>query len=232
MPESDQTATSNDPKHQERDDPRFSPGAGCIIIILALSLFTGAIFYAIWAGIRQDRDIAKFTTDQRMELPDEPGTPEQVAAVRAKLDGFKKTIRESKPASLELNVADLNILVRNETALIEIREMVYFEAITAGEITGRIAMPLRRLAFWKPCFLNGTFTMKVEAAPGQLFLRLEELNVPGKEIPPGFIERIAQDDLLNPYKNDDNEDIYLTIQSATSMDGSVTIESKPVEKNE
>lgn len=232
MPEEPEpTATSNDPKHQERDDPRFSPGAGCIIIMLGLALFTGAIAYALWAGIRQDRDIAKFTTEQRLELPDEPGTAEQVTAVRAKLEQFKKTIRESKPASLEITAADLNILVRNDTALIEIRDMIYFDTITPEAITGRLSMPLRRLAFWKPNrYLNGTITMTVEASPGKLFLRLKSIEVPGKEVPPGFIERIAQDDLLDPYKNDDNEDIYTSVQSATMRDGAVTIESEPVEK--
>ena len=225
--------TANDPKHQERDDPRFSPSAGCMIVIMGLALFSGIIFYALWAGIKQDRDIDKFTVEEPLQLPDEPGTPEEVAATRAKLDLFAKTIADKQPATLELTTADLNILVRNQTALIDIREMIYFDKITPEAITGRVSMPLNRLAFWKPKrYLNGDFTMQVEAAPTQLFLRLEKLDVPGKEIPEGFIERIAQDDLLAPYKNEDNEDLYATIQSASMNDGSVTIESEPIDTGE
>ena len=228
-----ETATSNDPKQQERDDPRYSPGAGCIIMMLAFALFSGIIVYAISAGIRQDRDIAKFTTDQPLDLPDEPGTPEEVAVTRAKLDAFQKAVADRVPTTLELTVADLNILVRNETALIEIRDMIYFEEITPEKITARVSMPMNRLAFWKAKrYLNGNFVMAVEASPGQLFLRLRDITVPGKEIPPGFIERIGQDDLLNPYKNEDNEDLYATIQSAKMNQGSVTIESQPVEEKE
>ena len=228
-PPPDDEATRNDPKQQKRDDPHYSPGAGCIIIILALALFTGVMAWAIYAGIRQDRDIAKFTVEQQLELPDEPGTPAEVAAVRAKLSGFKSAIRDKKPARLELTTSDLNILIHNETALMEIRDMIYFDTITPEAITGRISMPMRRLAFWKPNrYLNGTAVMVAEAAPGKLFLRLKDIEAPGKEIPRGFIERIGQDDLLAPYKNEDNEDIYEAIQSATMKDGSVVIESQPV----
>jgi hypothetical protein len=197
---------------------------------MLISLFTGIAAFAIYSGIRQDKDIVEFTSEDPLELPDEPGTPEEVSAVRKKLEGFKSSIREKQPATLQLSTKDVNILVHNETALMEIRDMVYFDAITPEGITGRISLPLNRLAFWKPRrYLTGTFAMTLEASPGRLFLRLKGIDSPGKDIPAGFIERIGQDDLLNPYKNDDNEDIYESIQSATMADGSVSIESKPVE---
>lgn len=226
----EETATSNDPKQQERDDAAFSPGAGCIIIIMILALFSGVAFFAIYSGLKQDKDIVRFTEEKALELPDEPGTPEEVAAVREKFATFTKTIRENEPATLQLTCRDINILIHNNIEFKEIRDMIYFDSVTPEAITGRTAWPLRRLFWWKPNrYMNGTITLKLEASRGRLFLRLVNIDSPGNEIPEGFIERIAQDDLLNPYKNEDNEDVYESIDSATMNDGSVTIVSKPVE---
>jgi hypothetical protein len=222
------SATRNDPKHQKRDDPSFSPGAGCIIIIMLLSLFTGAAIFGIYSGVRQDRDIVGFTSESPLDLPDDAGTPEELNTIRAKLESFKKLIRSGEEATLELTPRDVNILIHNETAFIEIRDMIYFDSVTPETITGRTSLPLNRLAFWKPRrYLTGKIIMALEASPGKLFLRLKDIESPGKEIQEGFIERIAQDDLLDPYKNDDNEDIFTAIHSASMNEGSVTIVAKP-----
>lgn len=195
---------------------------------MLIPLFTGAACFAIYSGIRQDRDIVGFTSEYADVLPDEPGAPEEVSAVRAKLESFQNSIRDGQPATLELTPRDVNILIHNETALMEIRDMIYIDSITPEVITGRTSLPINRLAFWKPRrYINGTITMTLEASPGRLFLRLKDIQSPGKQIEPGFIERIAQDDLLDPYKDDDNEDIFSAIQSATMNDGSVTIIASP-----
>ncbi len=229
MPDSElDSATRNDPKHQKRDDPNFSPGAGCIIIMMIIALFSGVAAFAIYSGVKQDRDIVGFTYEQALDLPDEAGSTDELEAVRAKLESFQSAIRNMQPSTLELSPQDVNILIHNETALMEIRDMVYFDSVTPEAITGRTSMPLNRLAFWKPRrYLNGTITMELEASPGRLFLRLKGIDAPGKDIPAGFIERIAQDDLLDPYKNEDNEDIFKAIESVTMNDGSVTIKADP-----
>jgi len=224
----DFTATSNDPKHQKRDNPGFSPGAGCIIIMMIIALFTGVAAFAIYSGIKQDRDIVGFTYEKALELPDEAGSPEELEAVRAKLESFQSEIRAQQASTLELSPRDVNILIHNQNALMDIRDMIFFESVTPEGITGRISLPLNRLAFWKPRrYLNGKFTMALEASPGRLFLRLRGIDAPGKDIPAGFVERIAQDDLLDPYKNEENEDIFFAIESAAMTDGAVTIKADP-----
>jgi len=229
MPEPElDSATRNDPKHQKRDEPNFSPGAGCIIIMLIIALFSGVAMFAIYSGIKQDRDIVGFTYEQPLELPDEAGSTEELEAVRAKLESFQSAIRNKQPSTLELSPQEVNILIHNETALMEIRDMVYFDSVTPEAITGRISLPLNRLAFWKPRrYLNGNFTMALEASPGRLFLRLRGIEATGKDIPAGFVERIAQDDLLDPYKNDENEDVFFAIESSSMNEGSVTIKADP-----
>ncbi|MFT5109560.1 MAG: hypothetical protein ACI8XO_002620 [Verrucomicrobiales bacterium] len=223
------SATENDPKHQQRDDPRYSPGAGCIIFIFMIVFFVGIITAFLYVGSLQDKDIVKFTDEEAVKLPDDSGTADEVTALRKKLDTFKETIRAKQPATLELSTRDLNLLVHNETSLIEIRDMIYFDEISPEFITGRTSMPLNRFPPWKPRrYLNGTITMKLEVSPGRLFLRLIDIKAAGKEVEPGFVERIAQDDLLDPYKTDENKDLYDSIQTASMNDGSITIQSRPI----
>jgi len=226
-----QTATSNDPKKQVRDDPSYTPSAGCAIFILGIALFSGILFFGIWTGTQMNRDIAKFASDDPVEIPSEIGTPEQVKQARAKLDEFKTTIRAGKPATLTVTASDINILIHNNTEFSALRGIVFIDSITPETISGQTSWPVRKLSFSGKRYINGNITMKAEAAPGKIFVRLVSLEVPGKEVPAGFVERVSQNDLLSPYKNEDNEDIFETIQSATMGDGFVTITSEPIEED-
>ena len=119
-------------EYPQPDEPQAAgnPGMGCIIIACALAMFTGIASYAIWAGLKQDRDIAKFTDEKRTPVPSDSGTTEEWNALKARLQAFEKSsVEADKPATLELTPRDLNLMVSNSTLLLDSREMVYFESV-------------------------------------------------------------------------------------------------------
>lgn len=226
MPDEPEPATDTPP------EVHSSPGAGCIIITLLFAMVGGIAAYGIYSGVRQDKDIAVFASEIQEALPTEKASHEEVLDVRKRLSNFATASAAGKPATLTLSAHDLNTLVHNEIALEQVRGTVYFESIKDDRVQTRIALPINRIAFWKqPRFLNGTAILNVESGDGRIFFRIESMEIPKATPPVGFVERMAQSDLLAPYKDDDeqklvfeNSKLSARIDNAT---GTIIVEAKP-----
>ncbi|MEM9479048.1 MAG: hypothetical protein AAGA58_05220 [Verrucomicrobiota bacterium] len=225
-------------KRPEPDEPQVAgnPGIGCVIIAMAFAMFTGIATYGIWAGIKQDRDIATFTDKARIPVPSELGTAEEWTSLKARMKDFEaKALQGVEAARLELGIRDLNLAVANSDLLLESREMVYFKNIEKEGLRVAISMPINRIAFWKePRYLNGTGLIVIESSETQLFLRMKTVESPGKTIEKGFIERLAQSDLLAPYKAEDAplEKVIKAITSVKIDGDKVIIEADPAKRGE
>lgn len=218
-----------------QDDPKkqihSSPTAGCIIIMLAMAMFAGIAGYGIYAGITQDKDIATFASEDKMELPKVEATAKQVTDVRERLEAWTKSAKSLQPAELRLTAHDLNTLVDNNTALIESRGTIYFDDIKDERIHAQISLPINRIAFWKdPRHLNGTCTIKLESGDGRIFVRFDTFDIPKAAPNPGFIERMQQSDILAPYKSDkDLEKIFNKNALSIRIEGdAIVVETKPL----
>ncbi|MEM0896762.1 MAG: hypothetical protein AAGJ79_07725 [Verrucomicrobiota bacterium] len=223
-------------KRPEPHEPQAAgnPGMGCIIMAMAFAMFSGIAAYGIWAGLKQDGDIAQFTDETRIAVPSDPGTAEEWNALKARLREFESRALQKAPARLELSVRDLNLAIANSDLLLESREMIFFEKIHEGGIDARISMPINRIAFWKePRYLNGTALLAIESNELQLFVRMKDVEVPGKTVEEGFIERLAQSNLLAPYKGENAplEKVLDAISSAKIEGEEIVIIAAP-EKNQ
>ncbi len=222
---------STDPE-PENPEVRTNPGAGCIVIMLAFSMLGGIASYGIYSGIRQDRDIAAFTHESPRELSTTEIDKSRFSEVEKRLSDFAVAGKSGKQNSFSLTADDLNLLVAEKPALEKVRGTVWFTGIENERIRAEIAMPMNRLAFWKPPrYLNADCTMKVESAEGRIFLRFDEFDIQtDNPVPEGFLERMRQSDLLAPYKsNEDLEKLFESRLSSRIEGNAIITETKPAD---
>ncbi len=229
-PAPDATTSENPPQPEIHS----SPGAGCIIIALLFAMIAGIASYGIYSGVRQDKDIAVFASEIQEALPVEPTSHEEVLDTRKRLADFADASAGGKPATLALSARDLNTLVHNESALAQVRGTVFFESIKDDRVQARIALPMNRIAFWKkPRYLNGRAVLAVESGDGRIFFRIESMEIPKATPPEGFVERMAQSDLLAPYKKDDEQKkVFENSNLSARTDneaGTIIVEATPKE---
>ncbi len=206
-----------------------SPRFGCILLALLGAFFVGIVINFVVSGIRHYDTLAKFTDEEPIEIPEERGTEAEVQAIRAKVAAFRKGATGGGPVDLSLTAKDMNVLIANDAYLADIRGTVYFEGIgDDGVITARISRPMAKILFWKPRrYLNGEMTLKVEAAPGRVFLRVVDVKPPAGQFDPKILDFWKTQDQLEPYKNDESfAEILEKIQAASPGGGAITFTTK------
>lgn len=203
-----------------------APKFGCILIGLLGAFFVGIAINVALSGLRHYDTLAKFTQPVALELPEDRGTEAELQAIRERVEHFHKTALDgTEIAELSLSAKDLNILIANDAYLADIRDTVFFEKIDDdGLIHTQISRPMAKVLPWKARrYLNGKMTLKIEAAPGRVFLRVVDITIPNGDFDQKILTVWQTQDELKPYKNDEAfEDVIKTIQSATSGNGNVT----------
>ncbi len=209
----------------DNPNPR-APKFGCILVGLLGAFFIGIAINVVLSGLRHYDNLANFTQPAALELPEDRGTEAELLTIRERVELFRKTALAGKdPAELSLSAKDLNILIANDAYLADVRETVFFEKIDDdGLIHAQISRPMAKVLPWKPRrYLNGKMTLKIEAAPGQVFLRVVDIEVPNGNFDAKILAAWQTQDELDPYKNDEDfEDVIKTIQSATHGEGQIT----------
>ncbi len=207
----------------------WAPTFGCVMFALIFMLFSGALVYGIVAGVRMYGEVASFTDDYAAELPEEKGTPAELSAAKAKVEGFIEAVEPNAPplAELALSARELNILIANHSYLGDLRGALFVEEITpAGLLRTKVSRPIPQIVFWKPRrYLNGEIDYRPEAREGNFFLRVAEVRAPGKEIAPGILEYMRTEDLLTPYKEDERFEAVMKKINSVRVEGGAVIVS-------
>lgn len=198
-----------------------SPLSGCAILIAAVLMLLFLIGFSIWVPFRQADEIEKFTQPEPAPVPvvsledhenAATGLVEQLEVFRSALAG------EETPARVELTALDLNLAIATFPQLEELRGTFFVREIAEDHLVIDICYRLNgrpRLArdgepgpiAADPRHLVGTLHARPLLTNREFALDVIGLNVPGAEVPAGFMghfstlrifERHLQDPVIGP----------------------------------
>jgi len=198
----------------------YSPFYGCGIMVAAALIFGGIIAWSAYTLFKQDAEIDQFTvpTSSLPELL--PLPPDAAQALAEKTATLQKTIAAGQPASIDLTLSELNTLIAQAPDLGNgsYAEIVRFTGTDPekNHLLADISLPLNPLPFsGKPKrYLVGQATFQVEVSTEGPDARIIAIQVPGKTIPPGFIESQQVWTWVTPYRQD--KDLAATLKALRS----------------
>lgn len=168
-----------------------NPGAGCIIMIVALSSLAFLIGFGVWSLFKQHREIAKFTSTspQEIPLPDLEANAAAMIQLNASLETFRTEAGNERTASLRLSPEGINLALAAFEDFGELRKTFSVKKITSDEVHIEISFKMRGspLNSEDYRYLNGTMITKPELSGGEIFFNVDRIEVPGKSVPEGFI---------------------------------------------
>ncbi len=168
-----------------------NPGAGCIIMIVALSSLAFLIGFGVWSLFKQHREIAKFTSTspQEIPLPDLEANAAAMIQLNASLETFRTEAGNERTASLRLSPVGINLALAAFEDFGELRKTFSVKKITSDEVHIEISFKMRGspLNSEDYRYLNGTMITKPELSGGEIFFNVDRIEVPGKSVPEGFI---------------------------------------------
>lgn len=184
----------------------FSPYYGCAIMLLAILTFGGILGWSYYSLITQDKVISTLTVDDPVELPRTTLPEPARAALEAKLDTFAQAASAGQPAELTLSIEELNalLLIAPDTGYGSYAGMLHFEGADPANsrLTARICLPMNRLKFWenKKRYLIGTAGFFIHVHQEGVDAKVMDVQVPGKEVPEGFIVGMEIWTWVAPYR--------------------------------
>lgn len=166
----------------------FSPAPGCIIGLIGLVLVVLVGIWAIYTFVTQARQLDAFTDPEPAGLVvPEVGEAERTA-VREKVRHFASEMEAGREATLRLDAAELNAMLAAYESLQEMRPLMTVREIGPESLTVQASLPLNTLP-GRRAYLNGLLLLQPGVhEKGGLFLRTLDVQVPGRTVPPGFIQ--------------------------------------------
>ena len=199
MPESEPSTDSSGENQESTDkgspgaDPARAqnPGAGCLIMIVALASLSFLIGFGIWSLFKQHREISKFTDSSPRELllPDLESNAPAVIGLNAKLETFRTEAGNGREATLRLNAEEINLAFTAFEEFEELRGTFSLKQISEEDVHIDISFKMRG-APTKPDdfrYLNGTMVASPELTGGEIIFVVKEIIVPDKTVPEGFV---------------------------------------------
>lgn len=184
----------------------FSPYYGCTIMVIAVLIFGGIITWSAYTLITQDKQIALITQDEPIKLVPVELTAEQKGDVLRRLTDFGEAAQAGTAASLKLTVPELNALPglapKNDYGSYEGMVVLDKTDPAKNSLIGRICLPLNKLKFWegKKRYLVGEATFLTQVHDDGVDAKIVAIQVPGKEVPQGFVNNMEVWTLLAPYR--------------------------------
>lgn len=197
-----------------------SPFAGCMIFIAALCVMVFLVVFSTWTLFRQFREIAKFTVDKQQPVPIAvlEGREVEINRLSEKVERFRQSLVGDEEASLSLTPDELNLAIALWESFRELRGTFHVISADEGKLKIAISFPLNgkpRMARegeegWvvsDPRYLQATMIAEPAKSQHEVVLRIQDLEVPGAEVPEEFIgqmspyritERYLADPVLGP----------------------------------
>jgi hypothetical protein len=185
----------------------FSPYYGCAIMLMAVFIFGGIIAWSWYALVTQDKVIASLTVDDPEPLPrtalDEPAR----TALEQRLKTFANAAQAGQAAELALSLEELNTLLvlAPDTGYGSYAGLLHFEKTDPGNnrLVARISLPMNHIKFWedRKRYLNGHAGFNIHVHAEGVDAKIVDVEIPGKEVPEGFIVGLEIWTWLAPYRN-------------------------------
>ena len=150
---------------------------------------------SIYSLIRQDREIARFTSPTAANIAEIPleGKETELNDLHARLQMFRDDLvsKPDKTSSLALGVDDLNFILATMEPLKDYKSLFYVSAIRDGRIIAEHTRPMNGLpGSGSVRHLNAVATLRPVLAEKSLVFQVEALEVPGSVVPREFIAQI------------------------------------------
>jgi hypothetical protein len=226
-------------KVQKVPTGNFHPCYGCAILILAFLVFGGLVTWTLYSGWEQDRQISTFS--ETSPKPTQLATPttEEKDLLKARLAEFSSASKTG-PAKLTMTVSDLNtllILSLDVSDIPQLKEakypgMVWFTAMDekAQMIKADVCLTLHGLPFiGHEKYLVAHAAFKPEIGNTGLEFHIDNVEVPGKTVPEGFMFQMRTLPWLNLVKlKPEFADLLKRVTSAqVTPEGALVLEAKP-----
>lgn len=184
----------------------FNPFYGCAIMVMAACIFFGIIGWSLYSLVTQDKEIAKITVPEPIQLPPVEITPEAKATLDQKLQAFAEKARAHQPAELSLTIADLNAIIATapDTGYGSYASLLRVTSTLPEKdgVIGDVCLPLNNIKFWedKKRYLIGQLTWYMHVHEEGLDAKVVDVKVPGKDVPEGFITGMEIWPWIAPYR--------------------------------
>jgi len=174
--------------------------------------------------------VAEYTESQPMQLEKADVSPAKLEALQNRIKDFRDaTANRTAPQELVLTADDINTLLANQPDLSDLADKV-FVIIEDDQMKAKISWPLPDMGplKLKGRYLNGIGTFKVSLTKGDLDVRLQDVEVKGKPIPPQILQELRKQDFGEEIQRDQQGAAAIRqIDSVEIKDGKVIIRSNP-----
>jgi hypothetical protein len=202
-------AASNDP----RQPGARSPFAGCAILIAAVLVMVFLVVFSVVTLFRLHGEIEKFTSDKPVVLETTPleGREHELNALAERIERFRQQLAGSDDATLALTVDEMNLAIAAYEPLKDLRGNMRVRETDGDKLRIDISFPLNG----KPRFardgesgwiisdrryLNATLVARPVLLSREPVLRIENIKVPGAEVPREFIQQMSPYRIAERYK--------------------------------
>jgi hypothetical protein len=185
------------------DDAR-SPFAGCAIFTIAVLVMIFLIGFSTLTLFRQFNEIAKFTAEKpsAVEIAVIEDRETELNKLAERLENFRQQLSSEEESSLALSVGELNLAIAAFDAFKELRGTFHITGIEGETLRVAISFPLNgkpRLSGkdepgWFTSdtrYLNATLVARPRLLKNEIVLTLDAIEVPGVDVPEGFIEQMS-----------------------------------------
>ncbi|MFO0954629.1 MAG: hypothetical protein U0835_26395 [Isosphaeraceae bacterium] len=191
-----------------------SIGAGLMFLVVVAIIATGVYF--------GNQLLNEYTSTTPAQIPVVNLSDDQKKAVKDRWEAFRKAIDEGKAAEIVLTAEDINALIEEEPQL---KGKVYIK-LKDDKATGEISMPFD-VPLKGRRFFNGTATITAVLADGDLDVRLQELEVNGKKLPPEMKAQFGSENVAKDFnRNPENAKMIRQFESVKIADSKVFIKAK------
>lgn len=162
---------------------------GCYIFVLGAALLIGAGIWGVYTFLRQADELKAFTDEKPSPLSTETPSPETVQALQRRLMAFAEAGEAGKAGELVLTRDDLNTLITGFPRLAEVKPLVRVRRLGPdASFTADVRFPMNALPGHRR-YLNGEMDGRFGTHPeAGLFISVLDVRVPGRAVPPGFVE--------------------------------------------
>lgn len=187
----------SDPSDSSPENPSSTPASGaggssplpgCIILITVIVVFGALGTWFVFAFRAQSEAIATFTIEAAVETPRFEPTAAQVEVAGTKLEKLEAAAGAGEMVRLLFTAEDLNTLIATRDLLADFRGQTYVRSISNEGIEAEMTQPIRTGFLSKGTrYLHGTFWLKPGIAGGTVVFAVADIEVPGREVPQGFV---------------------------------------------
>jgi len=197
---------------------------GCIGVVVAGLLLVGVVLVGGWFWVKSVT--GRYAADAPMPLPKSELAQPADSELRAKLGEVFAAFEQGNPVTLELNGAELNAALAENT---DLKDRVWVE-IREGKLRGKISIPLEQtgLKSMEGRWLNGDVILGLTSTDGEVQMHIESMVVNGRDVPWQLTEVLRRRNLIESVEHNQEAAEYIRrIEGIDVGDNLLRVRFKP-----